>query len=93
MPLDEPLRIEFPGDQGVAPVEEDCPDHVVGRLAGRMTRRLLFAGLALGPVVIALHYFTNVGDTALFALAAAALIPSRTSDVRRIRFITLSLAS
>ena len=40
-----------------------------------MTRRILFAGLALGPVVIALHYFTNVGDTALFALAAAALIP------------------
>ena len=27
MPLDEQLRIEFPGDQGVAPVEEDCPDH------------------------------------------------------------------
>ena len=40
-----------------------------------MTRRILLAGLALGPVVIALHYFTNVGDTALFALAAAALIP------------------
>src|SRR3954447_16874985 len=40
-----------------------------------MTRRILFAGLALGPVVIALHYFTNVGDTALFVLAAAALIP------------------
>src|SRR3954471_13456790 len=40
-----------------------------------MTRRILFAGLALGPVVIAIHYFTNVGDTVLFALAAAALIP------------------
>ena len=40
-----------------------------------MTRRILFAGLALGPVVIALHYFTNVSDTALFALSAAALIP------------------
>src|SRR3954467_5066365 len=40
-----------------------------------MTRRILLAGLALGPVVIALHYFTNLGDTALFALAAAALIP------------------
>ncbi len=25
--LDEQLRIEFPGDQGVAPVEEDGPDH------------------------------------------------------------------
>ena len=40
-----------------------------------MIRRILFAGLALGPVVIALHYLTNVGDTVLFALAAAALIP------------------
>src|SRR5436190_17023712 len=40
-----------------------------------MIRRILLAGLALGPVVIALHYFTNVGDTALFALAAAGLVP------------------
>src|SRR3954451_19814587 len=40
-----------------------------------MTRRILLAGLALGPVVIALHYFTNLGDTALFVLSAAALIP------------------
>src|SRR3954466_16203095 len=40
-----------------------------------MTRRILFAGLALGPVVIAIHYFTNVSDTVLFALSAAALIP------------------
>src|SRR3954452_10716377 len=40
-----------------------------------MTRRILLAGLALGPVVIALHYFTTLGDTLLFALAAAALIP------------------
>ncbi len=40
-----------------------------------MTRRILLAGLALGPVVVVLHYFTNVGDTALFLLAAVALIP------------------
>ena len=40
-----------------------------------MIRRILFAGLALGPVVIALHYFTDLGDTALFVLSAAALIP------------------
>ena len=40
-----------------------------------MTRRILLAGLTLGPVVIALHYFTNLGDTALFVLAAIALIP------------------
>jgi Ca2+:H+ antiporter len=38
-------------------------------------RRTLFAGLALGPIVILLHAVTHIGDTALFALAAAALIP------------------
>jgi Ca2+:H+ antiporter len=40
-----------------------------------MMHRALLAGLALGPVVIALHTFTDLGDTALFVLAAAALIP------------------
>ncbi len=40
-----------------------------------MTRRLLLTGLILGPVVIALHYLTDVGDSALFVLAAVALIP------------------
>ena len=40
-----------------------------------MIRRLLFAGLALGPADIALHYLTNVGDTPLFVFSAIALIP------------------
>jgi Ca2+:H+ antiporter len=40
-----------------------------------MIRRILLAGLALGPTVIALHYLTDVGDTALFVLSAIALIP------------------
>jgi len=40
-----------------------------------MVRRILLAGLALGPVVIALHYLTHIGDTALFVLSAVALIP------------------
>ncbi len=40
-----------------------------------MTRRLLLAGLALGPADIALHYLTNIGDTPLFVLSAIALIP------------------
>ncbi len=40
-----------------------------------MIRRILLAGLALGPVVIALHYLTHLGDTALFILSATALIP------------------
>src|SRR3954470_13015559 len=40
-----------------------------------MIRRILLAGLALGPVVIALHYLTHLGDTALFILSATTLIP------------------
>ena len=40
-----------------------------------MVRRLLFALLALGPLVIVLDKFTEVGDIALFVLAALALIP------------------
>ena len=40
-----------------------------------MLRRTLLAGLALGPIVVLLHAFTGIGDTALFALAALALIP------------------
>ena len=40
-----------------------------------MIRRILLAGLALGPVVIVLHYVTDLGDTALFVLSALALIP------------------
>ena len=40
-----------------------------------MLRRLLWASLALGPVVILLHYFTDIGDVAEFVLASIALIP------------------
>ncbi len=40
-----------------------------------MIRRFLFACLALGPAVIAIHHFTHLGDTALFILSASALIP------------------
>ena len=40
-----------------------------------MVRRILFALLALGPLVIVLDKFTEVGDLALFVLAALALIP------------------
>jgi Ca2+:H+ antiporter len=38
-------------------------------------RKLLVGGLALSPVVIALHYLTELDDTALFILSALALIP------------------
>ena len=40
-----------------------------------MVRRILFALLALGPLVVALDKFTEVGDIELFVLAAAALVP------------------
>jgi Ca2+:H+ antiporter len=40
-----------------------------------LVRRILFALLALGPLVIVLDKFTEVGDIALFVVAALALIP------------------
>ncbi len=38
-------------------------------------RRILYALLALGPIVILLDKFTDVGDIMLFVLAALALVP------------------
>lgn len=40
-----------------------------------MVRRILFALLALGPLVVVLDKFTDVGDIALFVTAALALVP------------------
>jgi Ca2+:H+ antiporter len=40
-----------------------------------VVRRLLFALLVLGPLVIALDKFTELGDIALFVFAALALVP------------------
>jgi len=40
-----------------------------------VTRKILFALLALGPIVIALDVLTELGDVPLFVSAAAALIP------------------
>jgi Ca2+:H+ antiporter len=40
-----------------------------------MARRILWASLALAPVSILLHYLADIGDTAEFVLASAALIP------------------
>jgi Ca2+:H+ antiporter len=40
-----------------------------------VVRRVLFAGLALGPIVILLHYVGDLDETAEFVLAAIALIP------------------
>src|SRR5262245_39943009 len=40
-----------------------------------MTRRILMAGLALGPIVILVDHFSHLSATALFVLSAAALVP------------------
>ena len=40
-----------------------------------MVRRVLFAGLALGPLVVVLHYAADLDETAEFVVAAIALIP------------------
>jgi Ca2+:H+ antiporter len=38
-------------------------------------RGFLWASLALGPIVILLHYFADIGDTPEFVLASIALVP------------------
>ena len=40
-----------------------------------MVRRILFAGLLVGPLTIALHYLADLDETIEFILAAIALIP------------------
>ena len=40
-----------------------------------MTRKVLYALLSLGPLVVILDRFVGVGETTLFVLSAAALIP------------------
>ena len=40
-----------------------------------MLRRILWASLALGPIVILLHYLADISDVAEFVLASIALIP------------------
>ena len=40
-----------------------------------MARKILWASLSLAPITIFVHYFLDVGETAEFVLAAAALIP------------------
>jgi Ca2+:H+ antiporter len=40
-----------------------------------VVRRILWGALALGPIVVILHYVADIGEEAEFALAAVALIP------------------
>jgi Ca2+:H+ antiporter len=66
-------------EEGVAPVEEDSVKHAGGRLASRfpalLTRKILYALLVLGPVVIVVDRFVGADGVILFVLSALALIP------------------
>lgn len=46
-----------------------------GKVHADMVRRILFAGLALGPLVVAAHYVRHPSETVEFVFAAIALIP------------------
>jgi Ca2+:H+ antiporter len=45
------------------------------RVRKPVVRRILFAGLLVGPLTIALHYLADLDETMEFVLAAVALIP------------------
>src|SRR5205807_2639595 len=56
------------------PIEQDSRKH--GRYATRaLTRRILWALLALAPVTIVVNYVAHADKVTLFVLACAALIP------------------
>jgi Ca2+:H+ antiporter len=63
-------------EERVAPVEEDGVDHAnaQGRFPAPLMRKILYALLVLGPVVVVLDRL-GTGDVALFIAAATALIP------------------
>ena len=48
---------------------------VAARYGTGVARRLLWAGLVLAPVTFVARFVFDAGDVALFALAAASLIP------------------
>ena len=60
-------------------VEVERPEAASGpepaRSRNGVGRRILWASLGLTPVVLAVHEFTDVDETLVFVLAAAALIP------------------
>ena len=60
-------------------VEVERPEAASGpepaRSRNGIGRRILWASLGLTPVVLAVHEFTDVDETLVFVLAAAALIP------------------
>ena len=70
----EEVRFRRPLHERVAPVEEDRLEHR-GYATRALTRRILWALLALAPVTIAVNYLLHAGETLMFVLACAALIP------------------
>src|SRR4029077_10415315 len=70
----EQIRFGRPAHERVPPIEQDSRKH--GRYATRaLTRRILWALLALAPVTILVNYVTHADKVLLFVLSCAALIP------------------
>src|SRR5436190_19030828 len=59
----------------VSPQSNRTASSTAGYATRALLRRILWALLALAPATIAVKYSTGAGDTALFVLACAALIP------------------
>ena len=54
---------------------EGSAAEAAGRVRRSVVRRILFAGLLLGPLTIALHYLADLDETIEFVLAATSLVP------------------
>src|SRR5436190_24166876 len=59
----------------VSPQSNRTASSTGGYATRALLRRTLWALLALAPVTIGVNYLTDAGDTALFVLACAALVP------------------
>ena len=74
VPCFEQIGLGRPLHERVAPVEQDRVEHR-GYATGALTRRILWALLALAPVTIAVNYVFHANETLMFVLACAALVP------------------
>ena len=74
VPRFQQVRFRRPLHERVAPVEHDRVEHR-GYATGVLTRRILWALLALAPVTIGVNYLPHADKTLRFVLACAALIP------------------
>ena len=73
MPGFEQLVVPRELDEGIAPVEQDRFEHEATLAV--VARRILWALLALTPLVLASRYVVHLNESVLFILAALALIP------------------